>query len=288
MVLGVRTPGRVGRRRSLATKGAGHRDRRSSCVSGRSMPAMPAPPPRPPRRSGPPGRTTAPAGQIRGAQAAVRPSPPGDGRPTAAPDGRRASRWRCTSRRRCTALDAQGRADGRPDEPPESRGGRARAVARPDRDDSRPSRTGRPSGGRRGTDRTPARRARHAAGVAPRAGRNRAPRPSGGPPRFAVRRRSAGATRPGDRAGPDRGTHARDVDRRGIGARRSGRRDPARHRRWSLANAGRHRPGSIRRRGRDHRGRPGAVRPSCSSGSRRPRRRSIVSGSTRPIGSSRR
>ena len=94
MVLGVRTPGRVGRRRSLATRSAGHRDRRSSAFRGVTCPAMSAPPPRPGRRSGPPGRAASgrrsgpPGRPVPGRRSA----PAGrDGAPARRPDSRPSS-----------------------------------------------------------------------------------------------------------------------------------------------------------------------------------------------------
>ena len=261
---------------------------------------MPAPPSRPPRRSGQPASGDA-ATAGRCGRAPATPTgrsrrPAMAGRRSRAVGARRstAGRCRCTASRPAARRSPSGR-------PAERRGGRAdgsgrAATAATARNagashDERPSTSrGRPTAGRRGAGRKPARR--RPTGAAAR--RDRA---AGREPRTEAERRAAevrirrgprAPRDPSDRAAADRGANARDLDRRGFGARRGGRRGPSRHgRRTPPAPRGADPPRSGRRVGDRRDGRAPLGR-AARSGWRRPRRRSTASGSTRPSGSWRR
>ena len=203
-----------------------------------------------------------------GAQAVVRPSPPG---------------WPAGSSRQVTVRLARRAGDAPPVVPTAARTGRARVAAIA----TIPVRAAAAHRARRGTDRTPARRVHHAAGVAPEAVRNRAPRPNGVPPRSASGDfRGRHATPPSSRPESRNGRSRRGSTRDRCAPKRSPR--PGAPPPTELGNAGRRRPASIRTSRRRSPKPPGAVRASCSNGSRPPRRRSTASGTTRRIGSSRR
>ena len=287
MVLGVRTPGRVGRRRSLATK-----ERWSRTGVLRAFPgvacsdasaAITTPAPLWPTRT-----ATAPAGRSGGASR--RPAAPArHGRPTAAPMVDAVApqvtvhlappRWRRTPGR------SSWRSSRRPPETVERAGTspRRRGSRRLPSEPRAPDRARRGAEPNAGSSRPPRRRARHRGPAA-----NRAPRPNGVPPRSAsgaVRGRHA--TRPIEQARIEERTLETWIDEgsvraEAVAAARRATTDGPRQRR-----AGADPPRSGRRVG-DHRSGRAPFGRAAPTARRPPRRRSTVSGTTRPIGSSRR